>query len=154
MLCEISTITVWCCCQSSKINLIICFFIFVTNFIFVTFPDFSLQMKFSFKMNFFFGQGKKIVCFRLTGCQKKKHSPGRSQFFFFFFAYFFRNIVALFYPFFYLDSIHVYLEWFISIKTSSWYICSIFKTRDNFFQYTLIGKFITIKDNETKYRYW
>ena len=38
-------------------------------------------------------------------------------------------------------------KWFISIETSSWYICSIFKTRDNFFQYILIRKFITIKDD-------
>ena len=48
-----------------------------------------------------------------------------------------RNIVVLFYSFFYLDSIHyVYLKWFISIQTSSRYICSIF----------LLRKFVTIKD--------
>ena len=56
--------------------------------------------------------------------------------------------------FFYLDSInYVYLKWFISIETSSRYICSIFKTRDNFFQYILILKFVTIKDDWTKYRH-
>ena len=53
-----------------------------------------------------------------------------------------------------MDSIHyVYLKWFIFIKTSSWYICSIFKTCDNVIQYILIQKFITIKDDWTKYRY-
>ena len=79
---------------------------------------------------------KKIVCFRLTGCQKKV-SPGRPRKIFFFIL--FRNIVVLFYSFFYLDSIqYIYLKWFISVETSSWYICSIFKTCDNFFQYILI----------------
>ena len=70
------------------------------------------------------------------------------------FSYFFRYIVIQFYSFLYLDSIHyVYLKWFISIKTCSWYICSIFKTRNNFFQYILIHRFITIKDGWTKYRH-
>ena len=32
----------------------------------------------------------------------------------------------------------------MSIETSSWYICNIFKTLDNFFQYILIRKFIAI----------
>ena len=98
------------------------------------------------------GQGKKIACFRLTGCQKKNltRETAKKNFF----LYFFRNIVVLGYYFFYLDSIHyVYLKWFISIETSSWYICSIFKTRDNFFQYILIRKFVTIKDDWTKYRH-
>ena len=64
-----------------------------------------------------------------------------------FFSCIFRNIVVLFYSFLYLNSTHyVYLKWFISVETSSWYICNIFKTRDNFFQYILICKFITIKD--------
>ena len=55
------------------------------------------------------GQGKKIVCFRLTGCQKKKSCPGGRKKNFF--LYFFRNIVVLVYYFFYLDSIHyVYLK--------------------------------------------
>ena len=48
---------------------------------------------------------------------------------------------------------YIYLKLFISIKTSSWYICGIFKMRDNFFQYILICKFITIKDDWTKYRH-
>ena len=62
--------------------------------------------------------------------------------------------VVLFYSFFYLNSIHyVYLKWFFSIKASSWYICSIFKMHDNFFQYILIRKFIAIKDDWTKYRH-
>ena len=88
----------------------------------------------------------------MIGCQKKKSHPGSRKKKIF--SYFFHNIVVLLYSFFYLDSIHlVYLEWFISIETSSWHICSIFKTCDNFFQYILIRKFITIKDDWTKYRH-
>ena len=60
----------------------------------------------------------------------------------------------LFITLFYLNSIHyVYLKWFISIKASSWYICSVFKMHDNLFQYILFRKFITIKDDWTKYRH-
>ena len=97
------------------------------------------------------GQGKKLFVSVWPGFKKISHPGGRKAFFF---SYFFRNIVALFYFFFYLDSIHyLYLKWSISIETSSWYICNIFKTRDNLFQYILIPKFITIQDDWTKYRH-
>ena len=70
------------------------------------------------------------------------------------FSYLFCNIASQFYSFFYLDSMHyLYLKWSISIETSFWYISSIFKTRDNFFQYILIRKFMTIKDDWTKYKH-
>ena len=91
------------------------------------------------------GQGKKIVSVWPGVKKKKSHPGGRKKNFF---DIFFRNIVVLFYSFFYLDCVHyIYLKWFISIETSSWYICCIFKTRDDFFQYILIRKFITIKDD-------
>ena len=70
------------------------------------------------------GQGKKLFV-SVWPVVKKKSDPGGRK----------KNIVVLFSSFFYLESIHyVYLKWFISIKTSSWHICSNFKTRDNFFQ--------------------
>ena len=97
------------------------------------------------------GQVKKLFVSVWPGFKKRSHLGGRKKIFI---SYFFRNIAALFYFFFYLDSIrYLYLKWSISIETSSWYICSIFKTRDNLFQYILIPKFITIKDDWTKYRH-
>ena len=102
-------------------------------------------------MNLWFRSRKKNCLFPSDWVSKKNLTRETAKKFFF--AYYFRNIVVLLYSFFYLDSIHyVYLKLFISIETSSWYICSIFKTPDNFFQYILIRRFITIKYDWTKYR--
>ena len=68
----------------------------------------------------FSNRAKEKICFRLTGFQKKSHPGGRKKIIF---SYFFRNIFFLF-----GFSIHyVYLKWFMSIETSSWYIYSILK---------------------------
>ena len=96
------------------------------------------------------GWGKKLFVSIWPGVKKNFSGEIAKIFLFIFFC----NIVVLFYSFFYLDSIHcVYLKWFFSIETSSWYIFSIFKTRDNVFQCILIRKFINIKDAWTKYRH-
>ena len=58
--------------------------------------------------NFAIGPRKKIVCFLLTGFQKKSHPGGRKKIIF---SYFFRNMVVLFYSFFYLDSIYTTFIW-------------------------------------------
>ena len=77
-------------------------------------------------MFYHWGQGKKIVSV-WPGVRKKSHPGDRKKKFF---AYCFRDIVVLFYSFFYLDSTHyVYLKWFISIKTSSWYILRYVSTK-------------------------
>ena len=79
---------------------------------------------------FYEAKEKKLFVSIWPGVKKKSHAGGLQKMFF---SYFFCNIVVLFYSFFYLDSIHyIYFKWFMSIKTSSWYMYSIFKMRVNF----------------------